>query len=381
MPRRHLFTSESVSMGHPDKVADRIADAVLDHALNRDPSARVACEVLITGGTVVVAGEITPRETVGSDLAEIVRSTVAEIGYLPGTGFDAAGASIIDLIQEQSDDIARGVDRRPDGEIGAGDQGLMFGHATRQTPQLMPLPIMLAHDLVARQTAARRSGAVPGLRPDAKAQVTVAYEGRDPISVESVLVSTQHDPDWAQGELAAAVLDHIVRPALGDRWWRDEIPVLVNPTGRFVEGGPAGDTGLTGRKVMVDTYGGWARHGGGAFSGKDPTKVDRSASYMARHIALNAVAAGLADEIEVRLSYAIGRPEPTAVSFSAHGAAAEDGEIQSFIESYPLRPAGIIEYLGLQRPIYLPTSCHGHFGRAPGDDGTFSWERQRPPAR
>ena len=381
MPRRHLFTSESVSMGHPDKVADRIADAVLDHALNRDPSARVACEVLITGGTVVVAGEITPRETVGADLEEIVRSTVAGIGYLPGTGFDAAGASIIDLIQDQSDDIARGVDRRPDGEIGAGDQGLMFGHATRQTPQLMPLPIMLAHGLVARQAAARRSGAVPGLRPDAKAQVTVAYEGRDPISVESVLVSTQHDPDWVQEELAAAVRDHIVRPALGDRWWRDEIPVLVNPTGRFVEGGPAGDTGLTGRKVMVDTYGGWARHGGGAFSGKDPTKVDRSASYMARHIALNAVAAGLADEIEVRLSYAIGRPEPTAVSFRTHGAAAEDGEIQSFIESYPLRPAGIIEYLGLQRPIYLPTSCHGHFGRAPGEDGTFSWERRRPPAR
>jgi S-adenosylmethionine synthetase len=337
--------------------------------------------VLITGSKVVIAGEITPREAVEDDLEDIVRRTVAAIGYTADTGFDVDGAEVVDLLQEQSPDIAMGVDPDRDGEIGAGDQGMMFGYATRQTPQLMPLPITLAHALVARQADVRRSGEIEGLRPDAKSQVTVAYEDRTPLSVESVLLSTQHDPDWDTGELAIAIRDHIVRPVLGADWWHDGVEVLVNPTGRFVEGGPAGDTGLTGRKVIVDTYGGWARHGGGAFSGKDPTKVDRSASYMARHVARNAVNAGLADEIEIRLSYAIGRPEPTAVSFDDFGTATVAGpDVQAFIESHPLRPAGIIDYLDLRRPIYEPTSAHGHFGRTPGPDGTFSWEAEPPPA-
>jgi S-adenosylmethionine synthetase len=367
-------------MGHPDKVADRISDAVLDQALRRDPTARVACEVLVTGSTVVIAGEISPEAATPPDLEEIVHRAAADIGYTAETGF--APLRIIDLVQRQSADIALGVDPGTDGEIGAGDQGLMFGHADRQTPQLMPLPIVLAHALMARQAEVRRSGEVAGLRPDAKAQVTVAYEDRTPVAVESVLVSTQHDPEWDGGELAIAVRDHIVRPVLGGDWWSDGVEVMVNPTGRFVTGGPEGDTGLTGRKVIVDTYGGWSRHGGGAFSGKDPTKVDRSASYMARHVARNVVSAGLADEIEIRLSYAIGRPEPTAVSFDAFGTAVvPDAEIQEFIESYPLRPAGIIEYLELRRPIYEPTSAHGHFGRPPGSGGTFSWEAERLPPR
>jgi S-adenosylmethionine synthetase len=271
-----------------------------------------------------------------------------------------------------------GVDEKPDGEIGAGDQGMMFGHAADQTPELMPLPILLAHGLMAKQAEVRETGNLPGLRPDAKAQVTVAFEDRRPVRVESVLVSTQHDPDHDSEDPAFVdlITRHIIRPVLGDTWWYDGIRVLVNPTGRFVTGGPEGDTGLTGRKVIVDTYGGWGRHGGGAFSGKDPTKVDRSASYMARHIAKNIVSRGLAAEIEVRLSYAIGRAEPTSVSFETFGtAAAGNDEIDRFIHSFPLTPGGIIDYLCLRRPIYVPTSAHGHFGRTPGADGTFSWER------
>ncbi|MCB2223672.1 MAG: methionine adenosyltransferase [Actinobacteria bacterium] len=374
---RHLFTSESVSMGHPDKVADRIADAVLDHMLEHDPCARVACEILVTGTTVVVAGEIRSGHAIGPHLEGIVRSTIADIGYDAGTGFDLDGAEVLDRLQVQSGDIALGVDTG-----GAGDQGMMFGHAARQTEALMPLPIMLAHGLVARQAEVRVSGEFEGLRPDAKSQVTVEYEGREPVGVRSVLLSTQHDESWhsEDDEFKARVTEQIVRPVLGARWWRDGMEVLVNPTGRFVTGGPEGDTGVTGRKIIVDTYGGWGRHGGGAFSGKDPTKVDRSASYMARHVAKNAVAAGLADEIEVRLSYAIGRADPTAVSFDTFGTArADDADIEAYVRGYPLTPNGIIEYLGLRRPIYVPTSYHGHFGREPGADGTFSWERIGPP--
>jgi len=382
VPRRHQFTSESVSMGHPDKVADRIADAVLDHMLARDPFARVACEILVTGDTVVVAGEISSKHLIGPHLEEIVRSTIGHIGYTGETGFDLEGARIIDLLQPQSGDIAMGVDVKGDGQLGAGDQGMMFGCATRQTAVLMPLPIMLAHALVSRQAEVRIGGEIEGLRPDAKAQVTVAYEGHTPVGIDFVLVSTQHDPVWNgdQQGLKALVREFIVKPVLGDEWWRDDIEVLVNPTGRFETGGPAGDTGVTGRKIIVDTYGGWASHGGGAFSGKDPTKVDRSASYMARHAAKNVVAAGLADEVEILLSYAIGRPEPTSIGIDTHGTAhAPEAEIEDFVRAYPLTPSGIIEYLDLRRPIYVPTSYHGHFGRVPGDDGTFSWEQIRPP--
>ncbi|MCJ7725244.1 MAG: methionine adenosyltransferase, partial [Acidimicrobiia bacterium] len=339
--------------------------------------ARVACEILITGTTVVVAGEIRSPHEITPHLDEIVRGAIEAIGYDAATGFDLDAAEILDRRQVQSDDIALGVDTG-----GAGDQGMMFGHAARQTDSLMPLPIMLAHGLVSRQAEVRTSGEFEGLRPDAKSQVTVAYDGRDPVAVTSVLVSTQHDDGWnsEDPEFKAMVADRIIRPVLGDRWWNDDMLILVNPTGRFVTGGPQGDTGVTGRKIIVDTYGGWGRHGGGAFSGKDPTKVDRSASYMARHIAKNVVAAGLADEIEIRLSYAIGQPEPTAVSFDTFGTATtDDDEIAAFVGGYPLRPLEIIDYLDLRRPIYVPTSYHGHFGRTPGAGGTFSWETIRTP--
>jgi S-adenosylmethionine synthetase len=378
-PRRNLFTSESVSMGHPDKIADRIADSILDHILSHDPSARVACELLVTGDHVVVAGEISSRRALPHPQIErLVRGTIERIGYDdPALGFDAAGVQVHVFVQKQSPDIARGVDG--DGvELGAGDQGLMFGYATDQTEELMPLPIILAHRLVARHAQVRARSGIPHLRPDAKAQVTVAFEGRSPAAVESVLISTQHGPEWTghQDELRARVIERIVMPSLAG-WWRDGITVHVNPTGRFEIGGPAGDTGLTGRKIIVDTYGGWARHGGGAFSGKDPSKVDRSASYMARYVAKNIVAAGLAAECELRLSYAIGMAEPTAVDVDCLGTGRiPEHEIERIVrEVFPLTPSGIIRTLELQRPIYEVTSFHGHFGRSPGPDGSFSWER------
>jgi S-adenosylmethionine synthetase len=333
--------------------------------------------VLLTGNFVVVAGEIGSDYSIDPHLEDIVRSTIEDIGYDASNGFDLGGADILNQIQKQSDDIAQGVDTG-----GAGDQGLMFGHAADQTPELMPLPIMLAHGLMARQAEAQATGDVHGLRPDAKSQVTVSYDDRTPVKITSVLISTQHDEQWhsEDPEFKDMITSHVSQPVLGDRWWDEDIEILVNPTGRFVKGGPEGDTGLTGRKIIVDTYGGWGRHGGGAFSGKDPTKVDRSASYMARHVAKNVVAAGLADEIEVRLSYAIGRVDPTAVSFEVHGPQrAADAEIEAFIRSYDLTPQGVIEYLDLRRPIYVPTSSHGHFGRPVGADGSFSWERIAPP--
>jgi S-adenosylmethionine synthetase len=378
-PRHRTFTSESVSMGHPDKVADRIADAVLDHVLRGDPRARVACEALIRGRRVILAGEVTADPPPARRaLRRVALRAVAAAGYDSWeTGFDPARASVRTYLRRQSADIARAVDG--DGELGAGDQGMMIGYATRQTPELMPLPIVLAHRLVARQAVARREALVPGLRPDAKAQVTVAYEGRRPLQVESLVLSTQHGPGWndRQGQLAEAVAEHVIRPALGE-WWHDGIAARVNPGGPFCQGGPAADTGLTGRKIIVDTYGGWAPHGGGSFSGKDATKVDRSASYMTRHIAKNLVAAGLAEQCEVHVSYAIGVPDPTSVAVDCAGTeTVDEAAIERLIrEAFPLTPRGIIDYLGLCRPVFEPASYHGHFGRTPGEggEGTFSWE-------
>ena len=380
--RRRRFTSESVSMGHPDKVADRISDSVLDYALGFDPHARVACETFITGGLLIIGGEIRAHD-LPSDLDEQIeqraRDTVRRIGYSgPGTGFDPDGAEVRVVVQEQSLDIARGVDR--DEALGAGDQGLMFGYATNETDELMPLPIVLSHRLVAQQAAVRESGIVEGLRPDAKSQITVTWDDGQPKQVESVLLSTQHHPMWndRQGDLRDAVVEHVIKPAMGG-WWHDDVKILFNPTGRFETGGPEGDTGLTGRKIIVDTYGGWARHGGGAFSGKDSSKVDRSASYMARYVTKSVVAAGLADECELRLSYAIGVADPTAVSIDCYGTARVDEAAieDAVMEVFDLTPSGIISELDLAHPIYEPTAFHGHFGRQPDEAGlgTFTWER------
>ena len=387
MSQRHLFTSESVSRGHPDKVADQISDAVLDRVLAADPLGRVACEVLVTGtdrgGVVVVAGEIAAAEhalPTHVEVADLARSTIADIGYDDDSlGFSLDAMRVDVLIHEQSPDIAQGVEEDADGEMGAGDQGLMFGYATSHTASLMPLPIVLAHGLVTRQAELVAGRRIEGLRPDAKSQVTVVYQGQVPERVDSVVLSTQHDPTWndRQKELEKEVVEHILRPVLGD-WWDDGIRVHVNPTGKFEIGGPSGDTGLTGRKVIVDTYGGWGRHGGGAFSGKDPTKVDRSGAYMARKIARHIVAAGLASDCEVRLSYAIGVPDPTAVSIDCGGTGiVPDATIEAAVRDlFPLTPTGIIEDLAMRHPIYLPTSYHGHFGRLPDEagPGTFSWE-------
>ncbi len=384
MPRTQLFTSESVSMGHPDKVADQISDAVLDAMLADDPFSRVACETLCCTGLVVVAGEITTNTYVS--IPDLVRDTIREIGYTSGDmRFDADSAGVMVAINKQSNDIAMGVNRE-----GAGDQGMMFGYATNETPEFMPLPVLLSHQLVERQADVRRTGKIPGLRPDAKSQVTVEYDGPacgagKPVRVDTVVLSTQHDPMWndRQEELKKQVVEHIIKPVLG-AWWNAGITIHVNPTGRFEIGGPHGDTGLTGRKIIVDTYGGMGRHGGGAFSGKDPTKVDRSAAYMARYIAKNVVAAKLADRCEVQLSYAIGVAEPTSIYIDCFGTAKIDEEkiSKAVRETFGLTPRKIIEALGLRAPIYGPTARHGHFGRAPGSVtykgkkyDTFTWER------
>ncbi len=371
MPRTYLFTSESVSMGHPDKVADQISDAILDAMLKDDPYSRVAVETLVSTGMAVIAGEVTTRTYV--DITEIVREVIQEIGYTTADmKFDYESCAVLTSIKKQSPDIAAGVDRD-----GAGDQGMMFGFACRETPELMPLPIQLAHRLVEQQAHVRRDGVVPGLRPDAKSQVTVEYDGLKPARVDTLVLSTQHDASWndRQGELKKAVIEQVFKPVLKE-WWNPGIKVHVNPTGRFEIGGPHGDTGLTGRKIIVDTYGGRGRHGGGAVSGKDPTKVDRSATYMARYIAKNVVAAGLADVCEVQLSYAIGVSEPTSVSVDCQGTAKADEEkISNAIRAtFSLTPRGIIESLGLRKPIYRPTARHGHFGRPPQGD-FFTWER------
>jgi len=368
MARTQLFTSESVSMGHPDKVADQISDAILDAMLVDDPYSRVACETLVCTGLVVVAGEITTNTYVS--IPDLVRETIREIGYTSGDmRFDADSAGVMVAINKQSNDIAMGVDRE-----GAGDQGMMFGYACRDTAELMPLPIQISHRLVEQQSVVRRENRVPGLRPDAKSQVTIEYENGTPKRVDTVVLSTQHDASWndRQEQLKREIVDHVIKPVLKE-WWNPGITVHVNPTGRFEIGGPHGDTGLTGRKIIVDTYGGMGRHGGGAFSGKDPTKVDRSAAYMARYIAKNVVASGVADRCEIQLSYAIGVAEPTSVYVDCFGTAKvdEDKIAKAVREVFGLTPRKIIETLQLRKPIYSPTARHGHFGRQPFESQYF----------
>ncbi|MCH2134478.1 MAG: methionine adenosyltransferase [Phycisphaerales bacterium] len=377
----YLFTSESVSMGHPDKMADQISDAILDAMLAEDPGARVACETMVTTGMAVIAGEVTCDGYV--DIASTVRKTVRRIGYIDAAmGFDADSCAVLVSLDKQSPDISQGVSEGEGlhTEQGAGDQGLMFGFACRETENLMPLPIELSHLLVAKHAEIREAGTIPHLRPDAKSQVTVRYNGLTPEAVDTVVLSTQHGPEWndQQDQLRDDVIEMIIKPVLGE-WWNDDITVHVNPTGKFEVGGPLGDCGLTGRKIIVDTYGGRGRHGGGAFSGKDPSKVDRSAAYMARYIAKNIVAAELADSCEVQLSYAIGVPEPTSIHVDCQGTAtvSEAAIAAAVREVFALTPKGIIDTLDLCRPIYTPTAAHGHFGRAADEcgPGTFSWER------
>lgn len=393
----HLFTSESVSMGHPDKVADQISDAILDELLRKEAElekegkgrvadVRVACETLVTTGQVILAGEL--RTNAHVDYAEVARNTIKEIGYVhPDIGFDYHSCGVLSALHAQSPDIGRGVDnaegRKNEEEMGAGDQGLMFGYACTETDVLMPLPIHLAHRIVERLAEVRESGELPWLRPDGKSQVTVEYKDEKPVRVHTVVVSTQHDESVLDGdgvfsqEAKELIKEKVIKPVIPQKYWNDRIIFHINPTGRFVIGGPHGDTGLTGRKIIVDSYGGRGAHGGGAFSGKDPSKVDRSACYMARYIAKNIVAAGLATSAEVQLAYAIGVAEPVSVTVSTEGTAVipEDKIADLVREYFPLKPKGIIQHLNLLQPIYKETARHGHFGRIPGPNGEFSWEK------
>jgi S-adenosylmethionine synthetase len=371
---KYLFTSESVSMGHPDKLADQISDGVLDALLAQDPYSRVACETLVTTGLALVAGEITSKAVV--DFQKTVRDVIREVGYTDDEmGISSDTCSVLVAIGKQSADIAQGVDEDTSRgkEIGAGDQGLMFGYACNDTPELMPLPIALAHRILNRLTEARQQGEVDWLRPDSKSQVTVEYNGDKAVRIDTIVVSTQHSPKVSRSELERFVREKIVRPELPDDLVNGEIKFHINPTGRFVIGGPHGDCGLTGRKIIVDTYGGWGRHGGGAFSGKDPTKVDRSAAYMARHVAKNIVAAGLAERCEIQLAYAIGVSDPVSVHVDTQGSGrVSDERICNVVrELFPLNPGGIIRYLDLRRPIFRKTAAGGHFGR---NDRDFTWE-------
>ncbi|MBT8082465.1 MAG: methionine adenosyltransferase [Gammaproteobacteria bacterium] len=368
-----LFTSESVSEGHPDKIADQISDAILDAIIAEDPRARVACETMVKTGVAIVAGEITTSAWV--DIEDIVRNTVLEIGYNSSAmGFDGASCSVLNAIGKQSPDIAMGVDRATAEEQGAGDQGLMFGYATNETDVLMPAPITYAHRLVKRQSEVRKNGTLPWLRPDAKSQVTFVYEDNKPVAIDAVVLSSQHDPDVTLDDLREAVMEEIIKPILPVELLGADTKYHINPTGRFEIGGPMGDCGLTGRKIIVDTYGGSARHGGGAFSGKDPSKVDRSAAYAARYVAKNIVAAGLAERCEIQVSYAIGVAEPTSISVRTFGTGKlSDTEMTRLIrDNFDLRPYGILEMLDLIRPIYRETAAYGHFGR---EDIDLSWER------
>jgi len=375
MARDYIFTSESVSEGHPDKMADQISDAVLDAILSRDKSARVACETMVKTGLVVIAGEITTSAYV--DLEELVRKTVTEIGYdRSAVGFDGETCAVLNGIGKQSPDIAQGVDRSAPEEQGAGDQGLMFGYATNETDVLMPAPITYSHRLVEQQSKMRRDGTLPWLRPDAKSQLTLRYQDGKPTGIDAVVLSTQHDPEIALSDLREAVMENILKPILPTNWL-DSCPaenIHINPTGNFVIGGPVGDCGLTGRKIIVDTYGGMARHGGGAFSGKDPSKVDRSAAYAGRYVAKNIVAAGLADKCEIQVSYAIGVAQPTSITVDTFGTGkVDDRRIEEIVrEVFDLRPYGIVTMLDLLRPIYQQTAAYGHFGREHPD---FSWEK------
>jgi S-adenosylmethionine synthetase len=373
MSDSYVFTSESVSEGHPDKIADQISDGILDAILAEDPKARVACETLVKTGVVIVAGEITTEAWV--DFEQIVRNTVVEIGYDDSKmGFDGHSCAVLNAIGKQSPDIAQGVDRATAEEQGAGDQGMMFGYATNETDVLMPAPITYSHLLVRRQAEVRKSGKLPWLRPDAKSQVTFAYEDNKPVAIDAVVLSTQHRADVSMADLSEGVMEEIIKPVLPQEWIGKDTKFHINPTGRFEIGGPMGDAGLTGRKIIVDTYGGMARHGGGAFSGKDPSKVDRSAAYAARYVAKNIVAAGLADRCEVQVSYAIGVAEPTSISVFTFGTGKiSDARLTELIrEHFDLRPYGILKMLDLVRPIYQATAAYGHFGR---EDIDAPWEK------
>ncbi len=373
MTNRHLFTSESVSEGHPDKVADQISDSVLDAILTQDPRARVACETMVNTGMVILSGEITTSANV--DYPTVAREAIKKIGYNSSEmGFDYETCAVLVSLDKQSADIAMGVDESSDHEQGAGDQGLMFGYASNETDVLMPAPITYAHRLVKRQAEVRKNGTLPWLRPDAKSQVTFVYENDIPVGIDAVVLSTQHNPEIDLKTLQAAVMDEIIAPTLPKEWLSKDTKYFINPTGRFVVGGPVGDCGLTGRKIIVDTYGGMARHGGGAFSGKDPSKVDRSAAYAGRYVAKNIVAAGLADRCEIQISYAIGVAEPTSISVQTFGTGkiADSRIVELVREYFDLRAGGLVKMLDLLRPIYRPTAAYGHFGRT---ETAFNWER------
>ena len=371
----YLFTSESVTEGHPDKVCDQISDAFVDEYLRQDPDSRIAVETAVTTDFVVVAGEVTSRADFDRERQEgLVRNIIREIGYdSEDLKFDAESCNVVLRLHPQSPDIDQGVTAAADKDQGAGDQGLMFGYATNETPEMMPMPISLAHKLTRRLAEVRRRGILPWVRPDGKSQVSVRYKDGRPASIETVVVSTQHDPDVPADDIREAIIENVIRPVL-DGMWNDSIKVHINPTGRFVIGGPHGDAGLTGRKIIVDTYGGMSRHGGGAFSGKDPSKVDRSASYMCRYVAKNVVAAGLAERCEVQVAYAIGVSEPISLYVQTFGTGRiPDGDIEGIIRKhFDLTPAGIISQLDLKRPVYRKTSTYGHFGR---EGSEFSWER------
>jgi len=380
---KHLFTSESVSEGHPDKIADQISDAVLDAIITQDKNARVACETMVKTGVAIISGEISTSAWV--DLENLTRKVISDIGYTSSdVGFDGETCGIMNLIGQQSQEIAQGVDRKSPEEQGAGDQGLMFGYATNETETLMPAPLYYSHRLVERQAEARKSGILPWLRPDAKSQVTFVYEDNKPVAIDTVVLSTQHNPDIKQEDLHEAVMENIIKHTLPAELLTPETKYFINPTGSFVIGGPVGDCGLTGRKIIVDTYGGMARHGGGAFSGKDPSKVDRSAAYAGRYVAKNIVAAGLADRCEIQVSYAIGVAEPTSISIETFGTGkvSEEKLVELVREHFDLRPYGITKMLDLLHPMYQLTAAYGHFGREPfemtvGEDTftAFSWEK------
>lgn len=370
--KNYLFTSESVSKGHPDKIADQISDRIVDAIIAQDPQGRIACETMVKTGLVLVAGEITTKAWV--DIEQIARQTLMEIGYNHADlGFDGESCAVLTSIGKQSADIAQGVDRLTEEEQGAGDQGLMFGYASNETDVLMPAPIVYAHRLMRRQTLLRENGMLPWLRPDAKSQVTIIYQDGLPIGVDTVVLSTQHSPDVAQSLLEEAVMEEIIKPTFPPGWLTAQTRFYINPTGRFVIGGPKGDCGLTGRKIIVDTYGGMARHGGGCFSGKDPSKVDRSGAYAGRYVAKNIVAAGLADRCEIQIAYAIGIAEPVSININTFGTGKiSDATIVRLVyEHFDLRPFGIIKSLDLLRPVYTATSAYGHFGR---EEPGFSWE-------
>lgn len=368
-----LFTSESVSEGHPDKIADQISDAILDELIGQDLQARVACETLVKTGMVLVAGEITTTAWV--DIEALVRQVINDIGYnSPDYGFTGDSCAILTAIGKQSPDISLGVDQREDQRLGAGDQGLMFGYASNETPVYMPAPITYAHRLMQRQAEVRKSGKLSWLRPDAKSQVTVRYQNDKPVGIDTIVLSTQHDPDVSHATVVEGVMEEIIKPVIPAAWLDAQTRYLINPTGRFVIGGPMGDCGLTGRKIIVDTYGGKAHHGGGCFSGKDPSKVDRSGAYMARYVAKNIVAAGLAERCEIQISYAIGVADPTSVMVEAFGTSQLSNSAleQLVLQHFDLTPGGIIQTLDLLRPIYRQTAAYGHFGR---EEVGFTWEQ------